>query len=188
MPADTSESELSISLRGQLLLAAPALSDGTFDHSVILLAEHSSDTGAFGAIINHPSETTVGDLIPHLKSTPLAHLPIYRGGPLSTGELTFSSLTWSPENGVVYLTRISAGAAAQMVGKEGNVVQATVGHSAWAPGQLENELLGNTWITLKPVASLVTDDHDLDLWKRLLSDISPYHALLSQAPRNPLLN
>jgi len=188
VPADNSESEHSISLRGQLLLAAPALSDGTFDHSVILLAEHSSDEGAFGAIINHPSDTSVGDLVPHLKSTPLADLPIHRGGPLSTEELTFSSIVWSPEGGLAYLPRISAEAAIELIGKQSHIVQATIGHSAWAPGQLESELLGNTWITLRPREDLMSEPHDINLWKKLLSDISPYHALLSQAPKNPLLN
>lgn len=188
MPDATSDSELSISLRGQLLLATPALSDGTFDHSVILLAEHSSDEGAFGAIINHPSETTVADLVPHLKSTPLASLPVHRGGPLSNEELTFSSLSWKSGSGLSFLPRISAQNAASLVGREGHVIHATVGHSAWTPGQLESELLRNTWITLKPDSSILTHPHDLTLWKRLLSGISPYHALLSQAPANPLLN
>lgn len=188
MSIDSSESELSISLRGQLLLAAPALSDGTFDHSVILIAEHTSADGAIGAIINHPSETRVGDLVPHLKPTPLGALPIHQGGPLATEHLTFSSIVWSHKIGISYLPRLSPQAAIQMIGKEGHIVQATVGHSAWAPGQLENELLQNTWITLRPPENLISEPHDINLWKKLLSGISPYHALLSQAPKNPLLN
>ena len=188
MPVEFSHSELSISLRGRLLLAAPALSDGTFDQSVILLAEHSSEEGAFGTIINHPSDTRVGELVPHLKAGPLSSLPVYRGGPLSNEELTFSTFSWDPETGLNFIPRISAQDAASIAGKEGHIVQATVGHSAWVPGQLENELMGNTWITVKPLASLMALPHDLSLWKKLLSGISSYHALLSQAPKNPILN
>lgn len=188
MPADSPDSELSISLQGQLLLASPTLGDGTFDHSVIMLAQHSATDGAFGMIINHPTDASVGDLVPDLGSSALSALPVHRGGPLSTDELTFSSFAWSGKNGLAYLPNISAKVAASMVGKNGHIVQATVGHSAWSPGQLENELLRNTWITLRPTQSLLSQPHDPALWKSLLKTISPYHDLLSQAPRNPLIN
>jgi putative transcriptional regulator len=185
---NTSASELSISLRGQLLLASPSLADGTFDHSVIVLFKHSATGGAAGAIINHRTETTVGELIPEPEFKTLRKLPIYHGGPLSTDELTFSSFSWSPNEGLRYRPHISASAAAKIVGMPGQVVRATIGHSAWSPGQLENELTLNTWITLKPKQALLTMPHDLSLWNLLLKDISPYHDLLSQAPQNPLLN
>ncbi len=188
MPADSPDSELPFSLRGQLLLAAPALSDGTFDHSVIILADHSATEGAFGMIINHPSQATVEDLVPNLANTSLAQVPVYRGGPLSTDELTFSSFAWSEKNGLAYLPRISAQAARAMVGKPDHIVHATVGHSAWSPGQLESELKANAWITARPSITLLSEPHDLTLWKTLLKTISPYHDLLSQAPKNPLLN
>ncbi|MBC7979374.1 MAG: YqgE/AlgH family protein, partial [Armatimonadetes bacterium] len=48
MSEDPSTSEFSISLQGQLLLASPSLADGTFDHSVIILIEHSATKGALG--------------------------------------------------------------------------------------------------------------------------------------------
>jgi putative transcriptional regulator len=75
-----------------------------------------------------------------------------------------------------------------MIDKKGHLVQAIVGHSAWSPGQLEDEIDRNTWITLDPPKDFLSHPHDLSLWKRLLSGISPYHALISQAPKNPMLN
>jgi putative transcriptional regulator len=185
---DTAASEFSISLRGQLLLASPSLADGTFDHSVIILSEHSATAGAAGAIINHRTETTVGELLPEPEFKALRKLPIHHGGPLSTDELTFSSFSWSPTQGLRYRPQISAKAAAKIVGMPGQIVRATIGHSAWSPGQLENELTRGTWITLKPKQSVLSMPHDLSLWNLLLKDISPYHDLLSQAPQNPLLN
>jgi putative transcriptional regulator len=176
------------SLRGQLLLATPSLSDGTFDHSVIFIAEHNAKDGAVGAIINHPIGTTVGALVSHLKKSPLANLPVLQGGPVGTEHLSFTVLYTDPENQTRLIPRISAEAAEEMVDKTDHLVQAIVGHSAWTPGQLEDEIERNTWITLQPPHDFLSHPHDLDLWKRLLSGISPYHALLSQAPKNPMLN
>ncbi len=188
MAADNSASELQISLRGRLLLASPSLSDGTFDHSVIIIAEHSATEGALGIIVNHPSDTRVGDLLKDPEYAPLQDLVIHQGGPLSTSELTFSSYSWSDKSGLDYRIRISLEMAADLVKDDRHIVRATVGHSAWAPGQLEDELKRNTWITVKPDENLLTFSHDLTLWQNLLKEISPYHHLLAQAPKNPFLN
>lgn len=169
-------------------MATPTLNDGTFDHSVILIAEHTEKHGAVGTIINHPIGTTVGELVSQLKKSPLAEIPVIRGGPVATEHLTFSSLCWDPKNQLIRVNPVSAEKAESALQKPDHMVQAIVGHSAWVPGQLEDELQRNTWITLKPSPSLLTQAHDIDLWKRLLSSISPYHALLSLAPKNPILN
>ena len=50
-------------LQKKILLADPSLRDGTFNKSVVLLAEHSPEEGAFGLILNHPSGQTVSDLL-----------------------------------------------------------------------------------------------------------------------------
>ncbi len=188
MANDPSASELSISLQGQLLLASPGLRDGTFDRSVIILAEHSALKGAFGMIINHRTDATVGDLLPDNELASLHKLPVHHGGPVATDELTFSSFTWNDTTGLGYIPRISAKVAATLVKKPDHIVQAIIGHSAWTAGQLENELLGNTWITAKPTKAILTHPNDISLWNELLKNISPYHHLLSQAPPNPFLN
>lgn len=185
---DSSTSEQSISLGGQLLIASPVLADGIFDHSVIMLCEHTSDTGAHGVIINHPTGTTVGELLSDPGFAPLSHLPIHKGGPLSTGELAFSCFSMIGGNRLRYLPQISAETAADLINRKGHIVRATIGHSAWSPGQLENELQRNTWITLRPPGGLLAMKHDFTLWQNLLKGISPYHDLLSQAPQQPFLN
>lgn len=188
MEADLPESELSITLQRQLLLAAPALRDGCFSKAVILLDDHAHDSGATGRIINHRTETTVSDLVQDLAQTPLGDLVIYHGGPLGTRQLSFSSWGWSKKGDFFYFPQISTNKAEALLNTPDCVVQATVGYSAWSAGQLENELLEDTWVTLKPSQELLSQQLDNSLWKRLLTGISPYHALLSQAPQNPLLN
>ena len=46
------------SLRGQLLLASPTMTDPNFSRSVILTAAHT-DEGAMGLVLNRPAATTV---------------------------------------------------------------------------------------------------------------------------------
>ena len=188
MPGDSSESELPISLSGQLLLASPGLADGTFDRSVILIAEHSAKEGAIGTIINHSSDTTVGDVLPDPTFSALHHLPIHHGGPVSTGELSFSSFTMENSNSLNYAPRISANHASELVSSKKHIIRATVGHSGWSPGQLEEELKRNTWIALRPSDKLFRHPHNISLWADLMKGISPYHQLLAEAPQNPFSN
>jgi putative transcriptional regulator len=188
VPGESSASELPFSLSGQLLLASPALSDGTFDRAVILIAEHSSTEGAIGTIINHCTPTSVGDILPDPAFSALHHLPVHHGGPVSTGELSFSAFSWANTKSLDYAPRISAKHASELVASGKHIVRATVGHSGWSPGQLEDELKRNTWITLRPSAALFNHPHDLSLWTDLLKGISPYHHLLAEAPKNPFLN
>ena len=168
MPDDSATSEQSITLGGRLLLASPVLSDGIFDHAVIMLSEHSATDGAHGVIINHPTETTVGELLSGSGFSSLRSLRIHRGGPLSTGELTFSCFSRAPGNRLVYRPSISAETASGLMSSDGHIVRATIGHSAWSPGQLEDELQRNTWITLRPSNELLAMRHDVSLWKNLL--------------------
>ncbi len=76
-------------LEGKLLLSSPTLRDGSFDHSVILLAEHSPSDGAFGLIINHPSRQMVGDPLTAKDFSPISHVQAHIGRPVSKGHLTF---------------------------------------------------------------------------------------------------
>ncbi|MDA7865828.1 YqgE/AlgH family protein, partial [Akkermansiaceae bacterium] len=77
-------------LRQKLLLADPSLRDGTFNKSVVLLAEHTPAEGAFGLILNQPSGRTVGDLISDPDFLELWQLPVHLGGPVARDQLTFS--------------------------------------------------------------------------------------------------
>ncbi|RYD36833.1 MAG: YqgE/AlgH family protein, partial [Verrucomicrobiaceae bacterium] len=100
MADDPSTPDQPIQLRGKLLLADPSLKDGIFDRSVILLAEHKADEGAYGLILNQPTGKTVGDFLNDEVFAPLKQLAVHQGGPVSRDQLTFSSFWWSPKQGL----------------------------------------------------------------------------------------
>lgn len=187
MPANPSDLENQFSLKNSLLLSAPTIDEGIFHQSIIMLSHHSPEEGAFGIIINHPAETTVDDLLPQFCGTALGSLNVFHGGPVSMDKLTFTAISWSDKSGLDCQFSVSTDAAADLL--EGDsVICPAVGHSAWEPGQLESELQRNTWITARAKASIFNHPWDLHLWKKYLNNLSPYHSLLANAPRNPALN
>jgi putative AlgH/UPF0301 family transcriptional regulator len=69
--------------KGCLLVAAPGLADPNFQRTVIYLLGHD-DSGSIGVVLNRPSETHVGEVVPDWM--PLAAEPpfIFVGGPVQT--------------------------------------------------------------------------------------------------------
>ena len=185
---DPSKSNLPILLRGKLLIADPSLRDGIFNRSVILLTDHAATQGAFGLILNHPTDKVVGDFLMGKEFAPLRHLTVHAGGPVSHDQLTFCSFWWTKKQGLHWALRISTKQAALQSRRPGRIVRAFVGYSGWSTGQLENELRQHAWIPVGPPPDLLGHDHDRSLWSALLRGLSPLHRILAEAPDNPFLN
>ncbi len=177
-----------IHLEGQLLLADPSLHNGFFHKSVILLAEHSSDEGAYGLVLNQPTERTVGELLTSDEFEALHSIPVYLGGPVGQEHLTFTAFWTEDDDSLHFATRISAQDAIERTHQPGTLIRAFAGHSGWEPGQLEGELRKNSWITTRPSAKLLSNTHDPKLWAELLRDISPYHRILAEVPDDIFMN
>ncbi|MEM6308363.1 MAG: YqgE/AlgH family protein, partial [Pseudomonadota bacterium] len=75
-------------LTGTFLLAMPGLEDPRFEHSVIMICDHSED-GAMGLIINKPADGVhFEDLLQQLNIAARytdRPVPIYFGGPVEPG-------------------------------------------------------------------------------------------------------
>jgi len=175
------------SLNNSLLIADPSLTDGVFNRTVIHIADHSSEDGAIGFIMNKPTDKKVGEILQGDLFTNLQSIPIYFGGPVDTDQIVFSAYWWDKSEVFRYRLRISAEEATQMKHKAGCLLLAHVGHAGWQPGQLEEELEEQAWVNL-PVSSKTISVNSEDLWQQLLSGLSPYHKLLSKTPQNPRLN
>ena len=82
--------------RGVLLLAAAALPDPNFDHTVILLCDHDDAVGSFGLVLNHKTNVTMKQALPHLAKW---DAPLFRGGPVQLDSLHFlhQGSTFDPE-------------------------------------------------------------------------------------------
>src|SRR5438132_980288 len=66
---------------GQLLIAGPRLLDPNFWRTVVLVVQHD-DEGAFGLVLNRPSDTTIGDAVSALGELVDEQEPLHVGGPV----------------------------------------------------------------------------------------------------------
>ena len=67
-------------MRGQLLIAAPQLSD-YFRRTVVLVLEHTED-GAMGLVLNRPTESEVVEAVPSLSDLVDGSDLVHAGGPV----------------------------------------------------------------------------------------------------------
>ena len=176
---------MSETLRGQLLVAAPILSDPNFRRTVVLVAEHGEE-GAMGLVLNRPTTTAVGDAVPELAPIAGEGERVFVGGPVSTGSVLAVAELDDP-----------ADASDLLFGAVGFVQEPDVpvqrgriflGYAGWAAGQLESELEEESWLVLPAEPDdLFSDDPD-GLWSAVLRRQGGPYALLSLMPPDPSLN
>ena len=160
-------------LSNHFLIAMPMLEDSNFFHSVTYLAQHD-EHGALGVVINHPDNTTFADLADHLGIDCLdpcaARTILYRGGPVQ------------PERGFVLHRPIGNWHSTLAVGSEiglttsRDVIEAiargdgpqqwlvALGYAGWGPGQLEQELADNAWLSSPSEPRLIFDSAVEQRW------------------------
>jgi putative transcriptional regulator len=176
---------MSETLRGQLLVAAPVLSDPNFHRTVVFLAEHGEE-GAMGIVLNRPTETSVGDAVPELSSIAGQEEPVYVGGPVSTSSVLAVAELDDPEDA----SELLFGTVGFVQEPDVPVVRGRVflGYAGWGAGQLESELEEESWLVLPAEPDdLFSDDPD-GLWSSVLRRQGGPYALLSLMPPDPSLN
>ena len=145
-------------LTNHFLVAMPGMADGNFGGSVVFLAEHSPK-GALGLVINRPMELNLQSLFERidlkLEIAPLHASPVYFGGPVQTdrGFVLHQPLgTWNSTVTVgdsLGLTSSKDVLEAVAVGAGPSRLLVTLGYAGWGPGQLEEEIGRNAWLTVK---------------------------------------
>lgn len=168
---------------GQLLIASPALGD-YFHRTVVLLVEHSAE-GAFGLVLNRPSETTVGDAVPELASLIGDEHVLHSGGPVQPNAVTAIAEHADPATA----THLIVGAVGMVdldAPPELGRLRVFAGYAGWGPGQLESELEAEGWILEDArVEDLFAER---DLWPAVLERKGGEFSLLARMPADPSLN
>ncbi len=178
------------SLRGSLLISSGGLFDPNFRHTVVLVGEHNSD-GALGIVLNRALNVTVQKALPILSHLVPPDEPLFQGGPVQPASAVLLAQFEHPKLADV----VVFGSVGFVVGEvspdlEPRVLRARVfaGHSAWGPGQLEAEMVANSWI-IEPAREddVFTDAPDL-LWSSVLERKGPEYRQLSRMPYDPSTN
>jgi putative transcriptional regulator len=179
------------SLRGQLLVAAPVLTDPNFHRTVVLVGEHGA-TGAMGVVLNRPSLVAVTDAIAPLAALTAHDDVVHVGGPVQTDAVVVLADFVEPERsaGVVF---DSVGFVPGEVGDPDDLgrlraARVYVGYAGWGPGQLELELEERAWIVVTAtLADVFSDDPDR-LWSSVLRRLGGTYAVLAMLPDDPRVN
>jgi putative transcriptional regulator len=180
------------SLRGQLLIASPALFDPNFRRTVVLVTEHN-DEGAMGLVLNRPSETTVADGAPPLQQLVDDGALVYVGGPVEPSAVTVLAQFDDPDDAaVIVLGDIGfVRADAELDDLVGATRRARVfaGYCGWSTGQLETELEGDdSWILATARPDDVFAEGAEDLWGAVLRRKGGQFAIVAMMPYDPSVN
>jgi putative transcriptional regulator len=161
------------SLAGQLLIAAPAMSDPRFDRAVILMVRHSQ-ASALGIAINQPLGerplAMVLDALGEKDSGATGTVRIFMGGPVQP-ELAFvlhgsdyRTTGTLDLDGHVAMT--SSREILRDIAHDRGPVKRLIafGYAGWGPDQLEGELAQRFWFTAPADAKLIFDEDRDKVW------------------------
>ena len=172
------------SLRGQLLIAAPQLSD-YFRRTVVLVVEHTEE-GAMGVVLNRPTETVVAEAVPELADLADPEDVIHAGGPVAPDAVIALGDFEEPDEAGTPVAGSLGLVDPERTDPALRRLRVFAGYAGWAPGQLDQELEAEAWI----VGPVGDDDPftDEDLWPAALQRKGGAYALLATMPVDPGLN
>jgi len=164
-----------MNLTGQIIVSMPFLEDERFYKTVIYMCAHSSE-GSMGIIINKKIDY---DLYPDLLQQlgidkPLNNKKLFirYGGPVESGrgfvlhsDDMVRKETLSIDNGVA-LTSTAEFFDDLSKGKGPKNSILALGYAGWQPGQLEYEIVQNSWMSLSVDNSFLFDDEVSRKWSQ----------------------
>ncbi|MGI9390945.1 MAG: YqgE/AlgH family protein [Boseongicola sp.] len=169
------------SFEGKLLIAMPGMGDPRFEKSVIFICAHSED-GALGLIVNKPTpELKFGPLLGQLSidiSPPQRDIRIHFGGPVENGRgFVLHSADYLSDSATLQVNSDFGMTATldvlEEIAKGDGPDQAllALGYSGWGPGQLDDEMLQNGWLTCDASRDIVFDSDDEGKWAAALATL-----------------
>lgn len=179
------------SLRGNLLIASPALFDPNFRRTVVLVTEHNAD-GAMGVVLNRPSTIPVCDAVEHLARLTGPDELVHVGGPVQPEAVVALAELDDPAqaaaiafDNVGYLrSDVDPDEVAPGVRR----ARVYAGYSGWSSGQLEAELDEDAWIVEPATVDDVFTVRSDALWSIVLRRKGGQYVLLATMPPDPTSN
>lgn len=148
------------------LIAMPNMVDPNFSGTLTYICDHG-EQGALGVVINRPIDLSLEKLFEQIGLTlddeRLSRLPVYYGGPVQVergfvlhrpvGEWN-STLAVNERVGLTTSKDIL-----EATGRREGPAQilVTLGYAGWGPGQLENEIKQNAWLTVAADPDVIFD-------------------------------
>ncbi len=180
-----------VSYAGRLLVATPLIGDPSFERTVVLVLAHGGE-GAFGVVVNRPSETPVAAVADAWSPSAAAPGVVFVGGPVGT-------------DAVLGLARLVPDAAPERERVVGDIatidlhdvadpgehpwgVRLFAGSAGWAAGQLEDEVREGAWWAFDVDPDDVVTTDPAGLWARVLRRQHGPLAWFANHPLDPSSN
>ena len=164
-----------MNLTGQIIVSMPSLEDERFYKTVIYICAHSSE-GSMGIIINKKIDYDLyPDLLQQLDiDKPLNNKKLFirYGGPVESGR---GFVLHSDDRVIKETLNIHKGVALTSTaeffddlskGKGPKNSILALGYAGWQPGQLEYEMMQNSWMSLSVDSSFLFDDEVSRKWSQ----------------------
>lgn len=179
-------------LKGQLLLDGGRLYGSFFHRTVVLICQHDAE-GAFGLVLNRESGRKVGDVLAADLSEEIKNLQLFVGGPVQPAAMSFlHSDTYLPDANV--MPNLSLGHSLDDLIEIGESfspakkLRLFAGYAGWSPGQLEDEMRRQAWLTHPASLELVFDFNPGQLWRAILRQKGWQYRLLADSPEDLSVN
>jgi putative transcriptional regulator len=176
---------------GRLLVATPLLGDPHFARSVVYLLEHN-EGGTLGVILNRPSHTPVGQVLPAWHDVVSGPSVVFGGGPVQPDGALCLALAHEDAPGVRPVVdgvaTIDLDGDIRTIASVADRFRVFAGHSGWTGGQLEEEIEEGAWWVVPGSTEDVFSDDPRPLWQRVLRRQPAPLNMLSTFPEDPTLN
>ena len=169
-----------IPLTGQFLVAVPGMEDARFDRKVVYIFRHTEEDGAQGLVINQPAERLFFQEILMQMHIPVPEIklpPLLLGGPVQAARgfilhsPDYTGLMTQPISADVSLTTTQE-ILRDIAGKRGpKEFLLILGCATWRRGQLEDELMSNTWLTVPADNQILFHTPYADRWREALKSV-----------------
>lgn len=177
----SAESAPSSVAKGVLLVASPSLEDPNFHQAVVLVVEHGPG-GTIGLILNRSTNVFLSKALPDITVLKGTSYRLFAGGPVEpTRFLLLFRLKEPPADARLVFDGVYLGRTPRALeniitrAKPTETFRAFAGFAAWAPRQLEAEMLLGAWAILPPDSVGIFDKDPATLWQDCISRL--------QAPR-----
>ena len=176
------------SLKGQLLLDNGRLEGSFFHRTVLLICQHDEE-GAFGLVLNRPTGKQVGEALTANLPDTLKLQELFLGGPVQPQALSYLHAdNFLPDANV--LPNLNLDHSLDNLVDLGDSFSTTqkikvfAGYAGWSPGQLDDEMKRDTWLTHPASAELVFHERPGELWPTILKEKGWKYRLISQRPED----
>jgi putative transcriptional regulator len=179
------------SLKGQLLLASPALFDPNFRRTVVLVTEHTEE-GAAGLVLNRRSDTAVAEAVPGLSPLVPDEELVYVGGPVQQEAVLCLAEFEDPDDAAIlvidHVGFVPGDGDFGLIAGGTRRARVFAGYAGWGPGQLEAELEASSWIVETPGHADLFAEPDSDLWGSILRSKGGVYRVVALMPDDPAMN